>query len=318
MRRVTARCSRARVLLDGARSGDLAAAWAAHQKATDEAQRLVDGLEPLQAEVDAAMEARDYSRVLEFVDRALPVAVETGFGLGVCLLLDQRGVALLNSAGADRADELEGAIEAFRAALEIAVSGAQAAGLLMHLGLAFGERIHGDRADNIETAIAALRDALAELDGSPDEDDELRAMILTNVAVFLGRSEREDRAGVAREAVELCREALRVRSPERDADDWAYSQLNLGEALKDLSELGEGDASEARAAFQAVLDDAAASATQCWSAPRTKRSDAWTWPRRAEARRTTWTRMKPERSTRSPTQRRPCSPPVPISKPPGT
>jgi tetratricopeptide (TPR) repeat protein len=248
--------ARARVLLDGARSGDLAAAWEAHRKAADEAQRLVDEVEPLQAEADAAMEAGDYARVLELVDEALPVAVQTGLGLGVCLLLDQRAVALLNSAGPNRADDLDGAIEAFRAALEVSVSGAQAAGVLMHLGLAFGERIHGDRADNVETALAVLGDALAELDGSADEDDELRAKILTNLSVFLGRSEREDRAAVAREATELCREALRVRSPERNADDWAYSQLNLGDALQDLSGLGEGDEAEARAAVQAVLDHA--------------------------------------------------------------
>jgi len=248
--------ARARVLLDGARSGDLAPAWETHRKAADEAQRLVDQLEPLQAEADAAMEAGDYARVLECVDEALPVAVQTGFGLGVCLLLDQRGVALLNSAGPNRANELEGAIEAFRAALEVSVSGAQAAGVLMHLGLAFGERLHGDRADNIETALAALGDALAELDRSADEDDELRAKILTNLSVFLGRSEREDRAAVAREAIELCRETLRVRSPEQNADDWAYSQLNLGEALRDLSELGDANEAEARAAFQMVLDHA--------------------------------------------------------------
>lgn len=178
--------ARARVLLDGARSGDLAAAWEAHRKAADEAQRLVDAVEPLQAEADGAMEAGDYARVLEIVDEALPVAVQTGFGLGVCLLLDSAEWPSLNSAGPNRADELEGAIEAFRAALEVSVSGAQLAGVLMHLGLAFGERIHDDRADNIETALAALGDALAELDGSPDRDDELRAMILTNLSVFLG------------------------------------------------------------------------------------------------------------------------------------
>ena len=192
----------------------------------------------------------------ELVDQALPVALKTGFGLGVFLLLDQRGVALLNSAGASRADELEGAIEAFQAALEVATTGAQAAGLLMHLGLALGERVHGDRADNIEAAISVFRDALAELDGSTDEDDELRAKILTNLSVFPGRSEREDRAAVAREAAELCRETLRVRSPQRDADDWAYSQLNLGQALRDLSRLREGEDSEARSALQDVIDRA--------------------------------------------------------------
>lgn len=249
---------RARVLVDGARSGELAPAWADYRNAVDEAQRRMDALEPIQAEVDAAMKAGEYPRVVELVDKLLPVAIETGFGAAVCFLLDQRGVALLNSSSTDRADDLDAAIDAFEAALEVAAPGAQAAGLLMHLGLALGERVHGDRADNIEHAIGALRHALAELENSEHDDEgELRAMVLTNLSVALGRSERDDRAAVAHEAVELCRQALEVRSIQRNADDWAYSQLNLGEALRDLSEVGEGDAAEARDAFQAVVDHVA-------------------------------------------------------------
>jgi tetratricopeptide (TPR) repeat protein len=247
--------ARAVILLEGARGGDATVAWAAYREAADAAQQLADTMQPLQAEIDAAKDVGDHARVVELVDRALPIAMETGFGMAVCELLNERGLALYNVGTVDRADELDAAMDAFRAALEVAVSGEQAAGLLMHLGLAFGERIHGDRADNVEHAVTALRDALNELDGSDDE--ELRAMVLTNLSVALARGERGDRVAVLREAADRCREALRLRSVRRNADNWAYSQLNLGEALRDLAALGEGSAAEAREAFQAVIDHAA-------------------------------------------------------------
>ena len=47
-----------------------------------------------------------------------------------------------------------------------------------------------------------------------------------------------------------------MSAPQRDADDWAYSQLNLGQALRDLSRLREGEDSEARSALQDVIDRA--------------------------------------------------------------
>ena len=250
---------RARVLLDGASSGDLEAPWQAHQDAADEMQLRIDAVAPLQVEATAAIESGNYSRALEYIDQALPVALESGFGMLVCVLLEQRGVALLNSTSVARAHDLDASIEAFQAALEVAVGGVQAAGILMHLGLAYGERIHGDRADNMEQAVELLRNALAELEDAGDEDGdpvELRAMVLTNLSVVLGRSEREDHAAVAREAVALCRDALRTRSIARDADDWAFSQLNLGEALRNLSEFETEGATNARDAFQAVVDNA--------------------------------------------------------------
>jgi CHAT domain-containing protein/tetratricopeptide (TPR) repeat protein len=246
--------SRAAVLLEGA-CGDAAAAWSTYREATQAAKELADAIRPLEAEIHAAKGAGDHARVLELVDQALPIAMETGFGLSICWLLDERGSALYNIGTIDRANELDGAIDAFSAALQVAVPGEQAAGLLMHLGLAFGERIHGDRADNVEQAVRALRDALSQLEKS--DNDDLRAMVLTNLSVALARGEHDDRTAVLQEAADRCREALRVRSPQRNADDWAYSQINLGEALRDLAALGDGDTADARSAFQAVIDRAA-------------------------------------------------------------
>ena len=133
------------------------------------------------------------------------------------------------------------------------MAGEQAARILMHRGLAYGERVKGDPKQNIERAIGSLRDGLAQLEGS--DDGELRAMMQTNLAVALTRS-GGDQLADARAAVELCRAALDYRSPERDADNWAYTQINLAYALRNLVELGGDYASEARAAFQAVIDHA--------------------------------------------------------------
>ena len=121
----------------------------------------------------------------------------------------------------------------------------------MHRGLAYGERVKGDPSENIDRAIASLRDGLAQLDGS--DDGELRAMMQTNLAVALIRS-RRDRLTDARAAVRLCREALTYRSPERDADNWAYTQINLAYALQILVEMDEGDRGEAGSAYQTAID----------------------------------------------------------------
>lgn len=43
--------------------------------------------------------------------------------------------------------------------------------------------------------------------------------------------------------------------PERDAVNWAYTQINLGFILQDLAQLGDGDASEARQAFARVISE---------------------------------------------------------------
>ena len=246
--------ARTALLLDGARSGDAAVAWAAYREATDATAQVADEIASIEAELYSARETGDHARVLELVDVALPGASDAGLGATVCRLLNERGVALYRLGTINRADELDAAIDAFQAGLEVAVSDEEAAGLLMHLGLAFGERIHGDRADNIDDAVRVLREAIRLLDGS--EDDELRAMVRTNLSVALARGEGNDRRTVLREAAELCREALRYRSVQRNADDWAYSQINLGEALRDLAALGEGDAADARGVFEEVVDHA--------------------------------------------------------------
>ncbi len=245
---------RAALLLNGAQGADPAVAWSEYRRAADEAQARIDALQPLEAEIRAAREAGNHARTLALVDQALPVALELGFGTVACELLNERGLALHNLSTENRAAEVDAAIDAFEDGLQIATPGEQSAALLMHLGMALTERVSGDRSDNVERGIQALRAALGQLEDA--DDDELRAMVLTNLSVALGRAEGDHREMAAREAVAHCRAALRIRSPERDADDWAYSQLNLGEALRELISTDPSCAAEANSAFRAVLDHA--------------------------------------------------------------
>ena len=65
-----------------------------------------------------------------------------------------------------------------------------------------------------------------------------------------------DRAAAVDAAVDLCRSALEYRSPERNAVDWAYSQLNLGSALE--ARAGDIDRYDAVQAYRDVIEQAGA------------------------------------------------------------
>jgi len=231
--------------------GDPCAAWDAFASERQIQDARGKELQAQQEQIDATEAAGEIPRALKMLNRVLPLAIEIGYGLSVCELLHQRGRLLCKLSSKHRAEELEEALESFEAALEVAVSGEQAARILMHRGLAYGERVKGDPAQNIERAIASLRDGLAQIEGS--EDRELRAMMQTNLAVALLRR-RRDRLDDARAAVRFCREALTYRDPERDADNWAYTQINLAYTLQTVAEMGEGDPGEARSAYQTAID----------------------------------------------------------------
>jgi CHAT domain-containing protein/tetratricopeptide (TPR) repeat protein len=240
-------------LLEAAET-DPGAAWTAYMNSRAEGARLGKRVNELENEIRSANDARDFRRVLELIELALPLAMQAGLGLTVCELFDQRGLAFCNVSTVRRDLELEVAIEAFQHGVELAVAGEQRARLLMHLGLAYGERVRGDRSENVAHAVEAMRAGLKEL--STSDDPELTAMIETNLSVALGRSEGGDRVAVLREAAGLCRRALTFRTPLRNAENWAYSQLNLGYALQDLASLDDVAVDEARAAYLEVIDQA--------------------------------------------------------------
>ena len=230
-------------------------AWVDFERRRDEAKRAGESLERTLAAIEAASAAQDYDTVVALAGPAAEAAESVGLGLVAGRLHSQHGLALLRRTSADRAQDLEQAIKFHEIALEYAEPGEWTASLLTHLGLVYAERVRGDRAENLARADELLRTALAEApaDGAPD----LHALIRTNLAMVMLRGELGDRRAQLREAVELCRSALTYRSPERDAVDWAYSQLNLGEAVEALAALDGLESGEALDAYQRVADKAA-------------------------------------------------------------
>ena len=123
----------------------------------------------------------------------------------------------------------------------------------MHLAFAYSDRLRGDLADNAEVAVELLRLAVAEVAGADVPD--LAAMVDTNLAFGLMRRLRGERVDNLREAVDACERALSHRSLERDPVDWAYSQLNLGDALDqlELTQGARGVSDRAKEPYEAVV-----------------------------------------------------------------
>lgn len=233
---------------------DRQAAWEKYQAARARGESLGQELEHEDALIEAALDCRQFDEALALIEAALPKAQEAGLGMELCHLHSLRGLALLRKPSDDRAHDLELSIEAHEAALELAISGEQAADLLMHLGLVYTERVRGDRSQNIEQAVALLRAALRE-QVDPASDPELQAMMRTNLAMALMKSDGQDRVSTLSEAAELCADALAFRSPERNGTNWAYTQINLGDILEHLSKQGEREPAEARRAYERVIEE---------------------------------------------------------------
>ncbi len=124
----------------------------------------------------------------------------------------------------------------------------------MDLGLALGERVVGDHADNLDGAVDALDSALGLLS---DSSGPWRwAIVRTNLSWALLRRERGDRLADLQRAERLCEEALEYRSLERNPEDWAHTQLNLGEVRARLLGLGVGDLEAVEQTYGAVVDAA--------------------------------------------------------------
>jgi CHAT domain-containing protein/tetratricopeptide (TPR) repeat protein len=230
-------------------------AWIEHKQKRAEHDQISERLTALTRETEAAVAARKLEKTVELVDAALGEAFAGGLALAIPRLESLRAQALILSSSPNRDAGIEESIFRLERTMVLASEPAQRHEVLMSLGLAWGERVLGDRAENLETSAAYLRDALAQLgDSAPPE---LFAITLTNLAWALLRGERGDRAKALTEAVALCRSALTFRSPERNLFDWAHSQINLGDALAQLSQLDLVDYTEAEAAYSAVIENQA-------------------------------------------------------------
>jgi CHAT domain-containing protein/tetratricopeptide (TPR) repeat protein len=117
-----------------------------------------------------------------------------------------------------------------------------------NLAGAYTRRLQGDSIENWTTAQDLLERACAAADRS--QDPQTWAMNHTNLGFLL--AERPSRtADDLDRAIELIREGLQERSPERDRVDWAYSQLNLGLLYRRRN--AEGDHRSAMESYREAL-----------------------------------------------------------------
>lgn len=241
-------------LVRGART-DPAGAYRAYQQRKEEVNRAAEQLQGELEAIDVAMNQGRFDHALAVIAVAMRHARIVGSSFREGRLFDARGRAYWRSSNGDRVDNIERAIEAFEHALAHVPPDAptSAAGTLMHLGLAYAERLRGDRRENLEDSIGVLRRALTvlqTLEGAAPPDD--LAVVRTNLANALLRREAGDDSANASEAVEQCRAALEHRSPDRDITDWAHTQATLGAAMAQLARLPSAPSDGfglARAAF---------------------------------------------------------------------
>jgi CHAT domain-containing protein len=127
---------------------------------------------------------------------------------------------------ADRADNLERAIDAYEKALASGTPGSESwARTQVNLAAAYGDRIRGDRADNIERAIKGYEAALNVFtrEASPDDWAHFQDMLGN---AYRSRI-RGDRADNLETAIGLHQNALTVYKRERTPREWAFARANL-------------------------------------------------------------------------------------------
>ena len=194
---------------------------------------------------------RRFDAVIARVAELLPIASAAGLAREASALHRQRGLAYFNREVGVRGDNLDAALEDLEAALALATENDDAADVLMHAGLVAGEDTRGDVSVRSEHAVELLVSATGFLtESSPGE---LVAIVSTNLARALLLRERGDRAENLRRAVELCETALDYRSPERDAVDWAFTQVNLADIMLERFLLGEVELDEAAKPAKEVI-----------------------------------------------------------------
>ena len=168
------------------------------------------------------------------------------FALGSAYRVRQQG---------DRADNLEKAIGAFQAALQVRTRETQPrerATTQNNLGVAYRERILGDRADNIEKAIGAYQAALQVYTREAQPRDW--ALTQNNLGVAYQHRILGDRADNIEKAIGAFQAALQVRTRETQPREWATTQSHLGVTYRERMVGDRADNIEkAIGAYQAAL-----------------------------------------------------------------
>jgi tetratricopeptide (TPR) repeat protein len=145
------------------------------------------------------------------------------------------GKACFRRRGPDRLRDLNAAIEAFTAALEIWTRESQPVNwvaALGNLGLAYSDRhaLTGNREDGVRS-LNASQEALAAVD--LDSDPVVWAELKNNIGLLHLQRTDGDRAVILEEALESLQEAAQVRGQLGMLGPWVQTQGNLGVAYRE-------------------------------------------------------------------------------------
>lgn len=237
-------------LLRDARN-DLARAWERYTQDVSSEEPAGENLEAALQNLESLTEEERWEEVIATARPALAEVERLGYGIAAAIIHSQLGVALTRNGGGDRPTQIEEAIEHLRLASELAPDRGLRAKQLINLAGAVGQRLIGDPNENFEEALRLLERAADQLDreSEPREWSTLQ----TNLCRSLQVRESGQRVANLERALGHCQAALGVRLPETNAEDWAYSQINLGVTLQLLAGEGVGEIAEARGAFEQIL-----------------------------------------------------------------
>ena len=221
-------------------------------------QYLLEAAEEHGAPLAAAIERMDelveqgaWAEVLQFgqtlLDQGIPAIDELEYEL-------RRRMAsawlTLDGHGANKQQAFDEAVIHLERALEIA-EGDGLTQVMLDLAVAYGDRISGARRSNLDRAVELAEGAVDRMDDTTADD--VRAIAHTNLAWLLRLRQEPDPVADLQESRRQCELALQWRSPEIDADNWAYTQINRGVALAGLADHGHASHDEADAAYEEVI-----------------------------------------------------------------
>jgi CHAT domain-containing protein/tetratricopeptide (TPR) repeat protein len=235
-------------LLETAAKGDFAAGWERYEETLSTIWELhiAPRAESLPATVMELEQAGDLTNALSAAEELRELAQLCGVTPLEGWAALRVGIILMKLA---RPEQHDCAVHHFGRAITLLESDPVAnaeplASAHMNLGVALGSRLRGDPQANQLRAIESYRRTLELV--SMDIDGGLWAMTHTNLGLSLlnlaleiepgfrpSRDEQVRRQNaLVDEAIDHFSAALEWRSFERDPDDWAYTQINLGLAYR--------------------------------------------------------------------------------------
>jgi hypothetical protein len=211
----------------------------------------VNDSEKWRARLGAAVGEPDL--LIGVADQALRYADRVGADADFRIFVLQARAAGYRESETGRRDErLAAALNDYEAVLALtAEEDHDWPGRALNVAVAIGEQVQGDQMAAARSAEKLLRRALAKM--SETERPDLAAMLRTNLALALMRSQPEGGTTRLEEARALCEQALQYRSPARDAEDWAYTTINLGAIVERLHYGGAGSLSDAAELYRSVM-----------------------------------------------------------------